>query len=107
MRGSGKRITGTAERPRLSVSVTLGHIYAQVINDTDGKTIAFASTLDKEFGKTKLRGNIASAKQIGQLIGKRSKKAGINTVVFDRGKNRYHGKIKEVADAARAEGLKF
>lgn len=107
MRGSSKKITGTKKRPRLSVSVTLGHIYAQVIDDSDGRTLAFASTMDKELGKKKLSSNVAAAKQVGQMIGKRAKKAGIETVVFDRGDKRYHGKLKELADAARAEGLKF
>lgn len=106
----GKRkaiISGTKERPRLRVSVTLGHIYAQIIDDTEGRTLSFASTLDKDFGKEKLRANIEAAKKIGQLIGKRAKKAGIETVVFDRGQRKYHGKIKALADAARQEGLKF
>jgi large subunit ribosomal protein L18 len=107
MKGSANRIIGTKNRPRLSVSVTLGHIYAQMIDDVEGKTLAFASTLDKEFGKKKLGLNKAAAKQIGQMIGKRAVKAGIKDAVFDRGKKRYHGRLKELADAARAEGLKF
>jgi len=104
---SSKKVTGTKQRPRLSVSISLGHIYAQMIDDSEARTLAFASTLDKEFGKKKLRSNLAAAKAVGSLIGKRAKKAGIETVVFDRGSKRYHGKVKELADAARAEGLKF
>lgn len=98
---------GTNERPRLRVSITLKHIYAQMIDDTLGKTLAAASTQDKELGKKKLKSNVESAKKIGSMLGERAKKAGISAAVFDRGPKRYHGKVKALADAARETGIKF
>ena len=103
-----RRIIGTKERPRLQVSVSLKNVYAQIIDDIRGVTLAAASTVDKELkDKKDLLSNIASAAKIGELIGKRAAAKGIKAVVFDRGKKRYHGKVKAVADSARAAGLSF
>ena len=99
------KISGTPERPRLSVYKSLTGIYAQLIDDVNGKTLAAASTLDKEV-KTKAS-NIAAATEVGALIAKRAEKAGIKTVVFDRGGYQYHGKVKALAEAAREGGLEF
>jgi large subunit ribosomal protein L18 len=100
------RLSGTSERPRLNVYRSLNHIYAQVIDDTSGKTIASASTSGKKSGK-KTGGNVASAKEIGKTIAQRAKEKGIKKVVFDRGGYLYHGRIKALADAAREAGLEF
>lgn len=99
------KISGTTECPRLCVFRSNKGIYAQIIDDTAGKTLAQASTLDKEI-KTKAS-NIEAAKEVGELIAKRAKKAGIEDVVFDRGGYIYHGKVKALAEAAREAGLKF
>ena len=99
------KISGTTECPRLAVYRSNTGIYAQVIDDTKGNTLVSASTLDKEV-KTKAS-NIESAKEVGTLIAKRATKAGIKTVVFDRGGYIYHGKIKALAEAAREAGLEF
>ncbi len=100
-----RKVTGTAERPRLAVFKSLKHIYAQVIDDATGKTIASASSRDKE---SSTRGaNAAAAKAVGALIAKKAKDKGITQVVFDRGGYLYHGNIKALADAARENGLKF
>lgn len=102
------RISGTAERPRLNVFRSLDHIYAQVIDDVSGKTIASASTVDKA-----LRGEIAGkpkkeqASMIGKAVAERAKAVGISTVLFDRGGYLYHGRIKALADGAREGGLEF
>ena len=106
-----KRITGTAERPRLAIFRSLSHIYAQVIDDAGGKTIASASSTESSIksafsGKTR-GGNVAGAEALGKLIADRLKEKGINRVVFDRGGNLYHGRIRAVADAARKAGLEF
>ena len=100
-----KKISGTPERPRLSVYKSLKGIYAQIIDDVNGKTLVAASTLDKEV-KTKAS-NIEAAKEVGELVAKRANKAGIKTIVFDRGGYQYHGKIKALAEAAREGGLDF
>ena len=100
-----KKITGTPERPRLSVYKSLTGIYAQIIDDVNGKTLVAASTLDKEV-KTKAS-NIEAAKEVGALVAKRATKAGIKTIVFDRGGYQYHGKVKALAEAAREGGLEF
>jgi len=100
------RLSGTSERPRLNVYRSLNHIYAQVIDDSSGKTIASASTSGKKSGK-KTGGNVASAKEIGKTIAQRAKEKGIKKVVFDRGGYLYHGRIKALADAAREAGLEF
>ena len=101
-------IFGTAERPRLSVHRTNAHIYAQVIDDVDSKTLATASTLDPEFRATgKLGSNKEAAEFVGKLIGKRALEAGVTEVTFDRGGRIYHGRVKALADGAREAGLKF
>ena len=102
-----KKILGTAERPRLNVYRSLNHIYAQVIDDTSGKTLASASTVSGKKGGKKTGGNVASAKEIGKAIAQRAKEKGIKKVVFDRGGYLYHGRIKALADAAREAGLEF
>lgn len=93
---------------RLSIFRSVQHIYAQVIDDKEGKTVAAASSLDKELkGKLKSGGNIEAAKAVGSLVASRAKKAGVEQVVFDRGAYMYHGRVKALADAARESGLKF
>ena len=102
------RLSGTPERPRLNVYRSVAHIYAQVIDDRGGRTIASASSVDKETKKNlKGGGNIASAKAVGKIIAERAKAAGVTQVVFDRGGYKYHGRVKALADAAREAGLKF
>lgn len=98
-------LSGTAQRPRLNVFRSLAHIYAQVIDDEKGITLAAASSLDKDFsGKG---GNIAAAKLVGAAIAKKALDAGISEVVFDRGGYIYHGRVAALAEAARSNGLKF
>ena len=99
-----RKLAGTAERPRLNVYRSLGHIYAQVIDDQKGETLVSASTLAL---KLKTGGNIASAKEIGKAVAEAAVKQGIKKVVFDRGGYLYHGRIKALADAAREAGLEF
>ena len=99
------KVSGTAERPRLNVFRSLNHIYAQIIDDVKGVTIVAASTKDKEFNG--YGGNIEAAKKIGLEIAKRALDKQITTVVFDRGGNIYHGRIKELAEGAREGGLQF
>jgi len=99
------KISGTPECPRLSVYKSLKGIYAQIIDDVNGRTLACASTLDKEI-KTKAS-NVEAAKEVGTLIAKRAVKANIKEVVFDRGGYLYHGKVKALAEAAREGGLEF
>ena len=102
------RVSGTTERPRLCVYRSLGHIYAQVIDDRAGKTLVSASSVDGETKKNlKGGGNIAAAKVIGKAIAERAKAAGVEKVVFDRGGYKYHGRVKALADAAREAGLQF
>ncbi len=94
--------------PRLNVYRSLGHIYAQIVDDTRGQTTVSASSVDKEIRKTlKGGGNIAAAKAVGKTLAERAKAAGIARVVFDRGGYAYHGRVKALADAAREAGLKF
>ncbi len=100
-----RKLSGTAERPRLAVFRSVAHIYAQVIDDAKGVTLVSASSVDKG-GKTN-GGNVAAAKTIGKLVAERAKEKGIQSVVFDRGGYVYHGRIKALADAARAAGLEF
>ena len=100
-----KKVSGTQERPRLCVYRSNANIYVQVIDDVAGKTLASASTLDKEV-KTK-HANKEAAKEVGALIAKRAKAKKIENVVFDRGGYIYHGIIKELAESAREGGLKF
>src|SRR6185436_15656024 len=101
-----RKILGTSERPRLAVFRSLNHIYAQVIDDSKGETIAAASTTESEF-RDKSGGNIEAAKAIGKLIACRAKEKGISRVVFDRGGYIYHGRVLNLAQAAREEGLEF
>lgn len=103
-----KSVNGTAQKPRLSVYRSLNHIYAQAIDDATGKTLLSASSLDEEVkGKAKKSGNKDAAKLVGELVARRCKEKGIDAVVFDRGGYIYHGRVKALADAARAAGLKF
>jgi large subunit ribosomal protein L18 len=99
-----KKVRGTAERPRLAVYRSLNHIYAQVIDDNSGKTIATASTTEKTLGST-TGGNIDAASKVGQAIAERAQKAGVSNVVYDRGGYVYHGRVKALLDATRAAGL--
>jgi large subunit ribosomal protein L18 len=100
-----RKLSGTAERPRLAVFRSVAHIYAQVIDDAASTTLVSASSVDKD-GKTK-GGNVTAAKAIGKLVAERAKEKGIKSVVFDRGGYQYHGRIKALADAAREAGLEF
>lgn len=101
------RLTASG-RPRLSVHRSLKHLYAQIVDDNDGKTLAFASSLSKEVkGKAKSGKNLTSAKAVGELIAQKAIKAGVKKVAFDRGGLIYHGRVKALADAARAAGLEF
>ncbi len=103
-----KKLSGTSDRPRLIVCRCLNHIYAQVIDDTKGFTLASASTLDKDFKEEKMhKGNVSMAKKVGQLLALRAANAGIKKIVFDRGGYKYHGSIKVLAEAARDGGLEF
>lgn len=99
-----KKVKGSAERPRLAVFRSLNHIYAQVIDDTSGKTLATASTTEKSLG-LKTGGNVDAAKTIGKTIAERAQAAGISHVVFDRGGYVYHGRVKALLDATREGGL--
>ena len=99
-----KKVRGTAERPRLAVYRSLNHIYAQVIDDVNGKTLANASTTEKAFGG-KTGGNIEAARAVGKSIAERALAAGISSVVFDRGGYVYHGRVKALIDAVREGGL--
>jgi len=100
-----RKLAGTSERPRLAVFRSVAHIYVQVIDDSKGVTLVSASSVDKG-GKTN-GGNVAAAKAIGKLVAERAKEKGVAKVVFDRGGYPYHGRIKALADAARAAGLEF
>ena len=103
-----KSIRGTAERPRLSVNRSHKNLACQVIDDILGKTIASASTLDKDLrSQLKYGGNKAAAEFIGKTVAERAIAAGVKTVCFDRGGSRYHGRVAALADAARAAGLSF
>ena len=102
-----KKISGTATRPRLAVSFSNRHVYAQIIDDVAGKTLCSASTLDASIADPSKLSNKETAAKVGALVGERAKAAGINEVVFDRGGFVYCGKVKALADAARATGLNF
>lgn len=99
-----KKVRGSAERPRLAVYRSLNHIYAQVIDDTSGKTVATASTTEKAFSG-KSGGNIDAAKYVGKTVAERAIQAGVENVVFDRGGYLYHGRVKALLDATREAGL--
>ena len=103
-----RRVTGTPERPRLAVHFSGQHIYAQVIDDFSGRTVAAASTVESGVkGKRRTNANVETAIKVGTLLADRSLQKNIKAVVFDRGGFSYHGKVKALADAARAAGLQF
>jgi large subunit ribosomal protein L18 len=99
-------LAGTSERPRLAVFRSINHIYAQVIDDSTGRTLASASTLEKDLRVSK-ETKTSEAAVVGRLVAERAKSAGVERVVFDRAGFRYHGRIKSLADAAREAGLEF
>lgn len=101
-----KKIAGTSDRPRLAVHFSNNHVYAQVINDLEGRTILSASTAEKDAGKGS-SSNISSAAAIGKKVAEKAKAAKIEKIVFDRGGHVFHGKVKALADAAREAGLQF
>ena len=100
------RVHGTAERPRLTVFRSLKHIYAQIVNDEEGKTLVAASTMSKDLG-AKNGGNVAAAAVVGTKVAELALAAGITKVAFDRGYCKFHGRVKALAEAARKGGLKF
>lgn len=100
-----KKVVGTTERPRLAVHRSNKHITAQVIDDSTGRTLAAASTVEKDLRGSS--GNKQGATAVGRLVAERAKSAGVSKVVFDRGGNLYHGRVAAVADAAREAGLEF
>ena len=103
-----EKVSGSAQRPRLYVYRSSNHMYAQIIDDAQGKTLVAASTAEKDVrGDLKQAGNIKASKLVGKAIAERARAKGIETVVFDRGGYLYHGRIKAVAEAARESGLKF
>ena len=103
-----KKVTGSQDRPRLCVYRSARHIYAQIIDDEQGVTLASASTMEKSFkGMEKFDSKIAQAEYIGKLIGERAKDKGIQKVVFDRNGYKYHGRVKALASGAREGGLQF
>ena len=101
-----KKVAGTASRPRLVVSRSSRHLFVQVIDDSQGKTLAFASTMEADLRADK-GDKTAKSKAVGALIASRAKAVGVSTVVFDRAGNKYHGRIAAVADSARENGLEF
>lgn len=101
-----KKVRGTVERPRLAVFRSNKHIYAQVIDDVNGRTLAAASTVEAG-GTAGSTSSVASAKHVGKLVGDRARAAGISTVVFDRGGFKFHGRVAGVAEGARSAGLEF
>ncbi len=103
-----KKVSGTPERPRLSVYRSNKHIYAQIIEDVEGKTFVSASTLSKEI-RDEVKGlkKVDAARRVGELIGRLAKEKGIEKVVFDRSGYLYHGRVRALADGARSAGLKF
>ena len=100
-----KKLRGTTERPRLAIHFSQRRVYTQIIDDDKGCTLVSASTLEKELAST--HANAATAARIGEVIAERALKAGVTSVVFDRGGFKFHGKVKALADAARAKGLAF
>ena len=105
-----KKLSGTTERPRLAIFRSVAHIYAQVIDDSKGVTLASASSTEKglvESTGIKTGGNVSAAKEIGRKVAERAKEQGIARVVFDRGGYLYHGRVKALAEAAREAGLEF
>jgi len=102
-----KHMIGSGERPRLNVYRSLNHIYAQIVNDLEGRTLVSASTMEGAKAGKKVGGNVAAAKEVGKRVAERAKEKGITKVVFDRGGYLYHGRVKALADAAREAGLQF
>ncbi len=103
-----KKLRGSADQPRLCVNRTNKHLYCQLIDDEIGKTLAAASTRDKDLaGQIKYGGNCDAAKIVGQAIAERAKAAGVSRIKFDRGSFKYHGRVAELANAAREAGLEF
>ncbi len=102
-----KSLSGTPERPRLQVHKTNAHIYAQIIDDVNGKTLVSASTASKDMADLKNGGNVEAAKLVGKAVAEKAVAKGIEEVVFDRGGFIYHGRVKALAEAAREAGLKF
>jgi len=104
-----KKISGTVERPRLSVYKSLNHIYAQLIDDTNSKTLAAASTLSKDIEEdlNKVSSKIEKSKVVGKLLAKKAAAQGITQAVFDRNTYRYHGRVKALAESVREEGIKI
>jgi large subunit ribosomal protein L18 len=101
-----KKVSGTAERPRLVVTRSAKHITVQVVDDAEGKTLAYASTMEADL-RSQSGDKTAKAKLVGGLVAERAKAAGVDGVVFDRAGNKYHGRVAALADAAREGGLKF
>lgn len=101
-----RKVSGTQARPRLAVFRSNKHISAQVIDDVAGRTVAAASTVESDL-RSGTTSNVDAAKAIGKRVAERAKAAGVSSVVFDRGGNRYHGRVAALADAAREEGLEF
>ena len=102
-----KKITGTIERPRLRIFKSNKHIYAQIINDTEGRTLVSMSTVDKEYTPGEVTKKVDVAKAVGVMLATRAKAAGITKVVFDRGGSVYHGRVKSLSEGAREGGLEF
>jgi len=102
-----KKVVGTSERPRLRVFKSSRHIYAQLIDDSTGTTLASMSTVEKGFDGADEKGKTADAKKVGKLIAEKAKAAGISKVVFDRGGCLYHGRVKALSEGAREGGLEF
>ncbi len=102
-----RKISGTPEQPRLSIFKSINHIYAQIIDDVNGVTLAAASTLEQENRDLEQKNNTEAAKRVGASIGKKARDKGIEKVVFDRSGYKYHGKVAAFAEAARESGLKF
>jgi large subunit ribosomal protein L18 len=102
-----KKVAGTADRPRLAVFRSNKHITAQVIDDRAGRTVAAASTVERDLRQVGATGNKTAASTVGRLVAERAKAAGVSRVVFDRGGFLYHGRVAAVADAAREAGLEF
>jgi len=107
IRSIRKRCKGTSDRPRMCVFKSNRHIYAQIIDDSKHFTLVSMSTKDKEFEGSELKGKCSVAKVVGEMIARRAKSSGINQVVFGRGGNLYHGRIKALSDGAREGGLSF
>lgn len=101
-----KRVVGTAEKPRLVVTRSARHVFVQVVDDSKGHTVVSASTMESDF-KSFAGDKTAKARKVGEMIGERAKKAGIKAVVFDRGGNRYAGRVAAIADGARESGLEL